>query len=294
MDTPPPSALWLYGLPGSGLGFTASAGAPGLEQLEAGAGVGAGSGGAGEGSPGGEGGPRIWIFYGSLARGLAELVARLPEGEEGGRVAAMEAALGAWQADLARAAALKRRWRERIRLVNLCRGGEELEQLLARELPELAYRRRGPEGLADGLVELAMRGLLQWQPGLLNAWLDAEHWADGFGGGAPAGAPAGAGREGGAADWRQPMPLPRLLQLLLQAEGGGGLGKEGLEERCSALEQELQRERRHGELLQRHLEQMERELDHYAGSYERTVELSQRLPELLQRARRLIQVQASA
>lgn len=278
MDTPPPSALWLYGLPGSGLGFTASAGSPGLEDLETGAG------GTGEGSPGGEGGPRIWIFYGSLARGLAELVARLPVDQEGARVAALEAGLGAWQADLALAAGLKRRWRERIRLVNLCCGGEELEQLLARELPELAYRRRPQGSGGEGLLELVMRSLLQGQPGLLHAWLDAEHWADGFSGTAQ----AAAGREGGAANWRQPMPLPRLLQLLQQAEGGGGQGQERLEQRCSALEQALERERRHGELLERHLEQMERELDHYTGAYERAVGLSQRLPELLQRARRLL------
>ncbi|MFN5118418.1 MAG: hypothetical protein ACK5JJ_09985, partial [Cyanobacteriota bacterium] len=76
------------------------------------------------------------------------------------------------------------------------------------------------------------------------------------------------------------------LLLQLQAEGGGG--QERLEARCSALEQALQRERCHGELLQRHLEQMERELDHYVASYERAVDLSLRLPELLQRARRLL------
>lgn len=250
-----------------------------MELLESGAG------GSGDGAPGGERGPRIWIFYGSLARGLAELVARLPEGEEGARVAAMDAALGGWQADLARAAALKRRWRERIRLLNLCRGGEELEQLLAQELPELAYRKRPQGSGGEGQLELVMRGLLQWQPGLLNAWLDAEHWADGFGAAGRAGA---AGPGGGAADWRQPMPLPHLLQLLLQLQAEGGGGQERLEARCSALEQALQRERCHGELLQRHLEQMERELDHYVASYERAVDLSLRLPELLQRARRLL------
>ena len=275
MENHPPSALWLYGLPGSGLGFTASAGAPGLEALAT-----------------GDEGARIWIFYGSLARGLAELVAQLPEGEEGARVAAMEAALGGWQADLARAAGLKRRGRERIRLVNLCRGGEELERQLARELPELAYRKRGQGGGsgpgAEGPVELAMRGLLQWQPGLLNSWLDAEHWADDFGGAAQ----QGASREGEAADWRQPMPLPRLLQLLLQLQGEGGGGQQRLEEHCNVLEQALERERRHGELLERHRQQIERELDHYAGSYERAVELSQRLPELLDRARRLFQASA--
>ena len=276
MENHPPSALWLYGLPGSGLGFTASAGALGLELLESGAG------GSGDGAPGGEHGPRIWIFYGSLARGLAELVARLPEGEEGARVAAMEAALGGWQADLARAAGLKRRWRERIRLLNLCRGGEELEQLLARELPELAYRRRPQGSGGEGLLELAMRGLLQWQPALLNAWLDAEHWADGFG------ATGRAVPGGEAADWRQPMPLPRLLQLLLQLQAEGGGGQQRLEERCSVLEQALERERCHGELLERHRQQIERELDHYVGSYERAVDLSLRLPELLDRARRLL------
>jgi hypothetical protein len=136
-------------------------------------------------------------------------------------------------------------------------------------------------------VELAMRGLLQWQPGLLNAWLDAEHWADDFGGATGRAVPGGE-----AADWRQPMPLPRLLQLLLQLQGEGGGGQQRLEERCAALEQALQRERCHGELLERHRQQIERELDHYVGSYERAVELSQRLPELLDRARRLFQASA--
>ena len=96
-----------------------------------------------------------------------------------------------WQADISRAALLKRRWRNQVRLVNICKGGAAL---LAKELPPELWGGRlglprfggaapngGSQAGSEGYRELAIRALLECRPGLLNAWLDAEHWADAIG-----------------------------------------------------------------------------------------------------------------
>jgi hypothetical protein len=59
------NALWLYGLPGSGVAVPQAAGAPSLEELE-----------LRPAEPAGLN-ARIWICYGSLTQGLVELVNRL-------------------------------------------------------------------------------------------------------------------------------------------------------------------------------------------------------------------------
>ena len=259
------AAPWLYGLPGSGVTFRQTAGAPSLEELE-------------ELEPGPTGEKAgIWICYGSLAWGLTELVDRLQPVE-------MEAALERWQADLIRAAALKRRWREGVRLLNCSRGGARLAAELARELPELQPRGHRSDSGTDAAMEVAMRALLQSRPLLLKAWLEAEHWADAGGVKSDAADP----RHGPEVDWRQPMPLSRLLSVLWPSDGRNEVSRAQLQDRCAELEQALERERQHGEMLQRYQVQMEQELDHYVAEYERAATLAERLSELLRRARRVI------
>lgn len=256
-------ALWLYGLPGSGLMYSQAAGAPSLQELA-----------CQEPAAVGES-TRIWICYGELADGLADVVMRTDDPQE------LEAALDQWQTDLSRSAALKRRWRERIQLINICGDGAAL---LAAELPELATgQRRGilASGVSSGAMELATRALLEARPSLLKAWLDAQQWAD-----------ASGHAEG--VDWRRPMPLARILSAL---EGQGlkaSAGHRQLEERCEQLERSLDLEKEHVGVLQGYLLQMERELDHFLANHERTATLAEQLPQLLERARRLIEVSNSA
>jgi hypothetical protein len=265
------NALWLYGLPGSGVAVPQAAGAPSLEELE-----------LRPAEPAGLN-ARIWICYGSLTQGLVELVNRLQPPPQ---AAELEAELERWQADFSRAAVLKRRWRNQVRLVNLCKGGAEL---LAKELPpELMGGRQfsgaapheGPQAGSEVYQELAIRALLECRPGLLNAWLDAEHWADAIG--KPA-ADQGAWQE--PMDWRRPMLLERLVLLLWRSDGAGETGLLELQERCAQLEEQLAQERDHGAMLNRYIKQMEKELDHYLADHERAATLAERLPLLLQRAR---------
>ena len=266
------NALWLYGLPGSGVAVPQAAGAPSLQELEQlpaePTGINA----------------RIWICYGSLSQALAELVNRFQPPPQ---AAELEAELERWQADFSRAAVLKRRWRNQVRLVNLCKGGAAV---LAKELPpELMGGRQfsgaappeGPQAGSEGYQELAIRALLECRPGLLNAWLDAEHWADAIGVKPPA--DQGAWQE--PLDWRRPMVLERLVSVLWRSDGAGETGLQELAERCAQLEEQLAQERDHGAMLNRYMKQMEKELDHYLADHERAVTLAERLPMLLQRAR---------
>jgi len=270
------NALWLYGLPGSGVEVQQAAGAPSLAELEQGRVEPAGS------------KARIWICYGSLTQGLAELVSRF---ERPPQPAQLEAELERWQADFSRAAVLKRRWRDQVRLVNLCKGGSAP---LARELPpELLGGRRQSGAAVEGelgggkragsaaLRELAMRALLECRPGLLNAWLDAEHWADRFDEAAAEGLLAPQDQP----DWRRPMPTERLALVLWPGDSTGEGSRLELEQRCLELERQMARQLDHSAMLKRYSEQMERELDHYMAKQERAVALANRLPRLLQRAR---------
>ena len=266
------SVLWLYGLPGSGVAIPQAAGAPSLQELE-----------QRPAEPAGLN-ARIWICYGSLSQGLAELVNRFQPPPQ---AAELEAELERWQADFSRAAVLKRRWRNQVRLVNLCKGGAAV---LAKELPpELLGGRQfsgaaPPEGQqagSEGYRELAIRALLECRPGLLNAWLDAEHWADAIG--VKPAADQGAWQE--PLDWRRPMVLERLVSVLWRSDRAGETGLQELAERCAQLEEQLAQERDHGAMLNRYIKQMERELDHYLADHERAATLAERLPLLLQRAR---------
>lgn len=264
--------LWLYGLPGSGVAVPQAAGAPSLEDLE-----------QRRAEPAGLN-ARIWICYGSLTQGLAELVNRFQPPPQ---AAELEAELERWQADFSRAALLKRRWRNQVRLVNICKGGAAL---LAKELPpELwggrqfsgAAPNRGAQSGSEGYRELAIRALLECRPGLLNAWLDAENWADAIG--VKPAADPGAWPE--PLDWRRPMALERLVRVLWCSEGAGEAGLQELEERCVQLAEQLAQERDHVAMLNRYIKQMEKELDHFVANHERAATLAERLPLLLQRAR---------
>ena len=260
-------ALWLYGLPGSGVLVQQAAGAPSLAELEQGRLVPAGA------------EARIWICYGTLTEGLAELVHRHQQPPP---PAQLEAELEHWQADLSRAAVLKRRWRDRVHLVNLCESGSAP---LARDLPpELLGGRRQSGATVEG--ELAMRALLEGRPGLLNAWLDAEHWADRFDGEAGEGLPNSPHQTSPhQPDWRRPMPTERLVLALWPSDSLEGVGRLELERRCLELEHQMARLRDHIAMLRRYCLQMERELDHFMAKQERAVALANRLPQLLQRAR---------
>ena len=246
------SALWLYGLPGSGVAVPQAAGAPSLEDLE-----------QRRAEPAGLN-ARIWICYGYLTQGLAELVNRFQPPPQ---AAELEAALERWQADFSRAALLKRRWRNQVRLVNICKGGAAL---LAKELPPELWGGRlglhrfggaapngGPQAGSEGYRELAIRALLECRPGLLNAWLDAEHWADAIG----------------------------VKPLLWCSDGAREVGLQELEKRCAQLEDQLDQERDHVAMLNRYTKQIEKELDHFVANHERAATLAERLPLLLQRAR---------
>ena len=266
------NALWLYGLPGSGVAVPQAAGAPSLQELE-----------QRPAEPTGIN-ARIWICYGSLSQGLVELVNRFQPPPQ---AAELEAELERWQADFSRAAVLKRRWRNQVRLVNLCKGGAAV---LAKELPpELMGGRQfsgtappaGPQAGSEGYQELAIRALLECRPGLLNAWLDAEHWADAIG--VKPAADQGAWQE--PPDWRSPMALERLVSVLWCSDGAGKAGLQELEERCAQLEEQLAQERDHVAMLNRYIKQMEKELDHFMANHERAATLAERLPLLLQRAR---------
>jgi hypothetical protein len=267
-----PKALWLYGLPGSGVVVPQAAGSPSLEELE-----------QRQAEPDGVN-ARIWICYGSLTQGLTELVNRFQQPPQ---PLELETELERWQADFNRAAVVKRRWRDQVRLVNLGKGGTGL---LAKELPpELSGGRHlsgaahstGTQSDPQGYWELAMRVLLEGRPGLLHAWLDAEHWADAIG----VEQAAGQGARQESPDWRQPMQLERLKQVLWHSDGTGGAGRLELEQRCVQLERELALERDHGAMLKRYIQHMEKELDHFLANHERTAALAERLPTLLQRAR---------
>lgn len=266
------NALWLYGLPGSGVAVPQAAGAPSLQELE-----------QLPAEPTGLN-ARIWICYGSLSQALVELVNRFQPPPQ---AAELEAELERWQADFSRAAVLKRRWRNQVRLVNLCKGGAAV---LAKELPpELMGGRQfsgaappeGPQAGSEGYQELAIRALLECRPGLLNAWLDAEHWADAIG--VKPAADQGGWQE--PLDWRRPMVLERLVNVLWRSDGAGETGLQELAERCAQLEEQLALERDHGAMLNRYMKQMEKELDHYLADHEREIILAERLPLLLQRAR---------
>ena len=245
------SVLWLYGLPGSGVAIPQAAGAPSLQELE-----------QRPAEPAGLN-ARIWICYGSLSQGLAELVNRFQPPPQ---AAELEAELERWQADFSRAAVLAK---------------ELPPELLGGRQFSGAAPPEGPQAGSEGYRELAIRALLECRPGLLNAWLDAEHWADAIG--VKPAADQGAWQE--PLDWRRPMVLERLVSVLWRSDRAGETGLQELAERCAQLEEQLAQERDHGAMLNRYIKQMERELDHYLADHERAATLAERLPLLLQRAR---------
>ncbi len=254
--------FWIYGLPGSQLGLRCSSGAPSLASLAQSLDI--------------EMPQSVWIFYGPPDDALLELTAELEERRQDD-----DDALQAWQDAMALAVQAKRRWRERLQLVNLGRTTPELEHLLQRELPELEQdvrrrRRAGALRLPEQVLHATTQALLQLSPTLLNGYLDLESWADRH------------GREPDGTRWRQPLDGSQLLWALRHWDDHHGV----LGERQSRLE-ELERQRRldleERQLLLATLQQLERELDHYVGEHERLSGLVERVEEQLERARQRLQ-----
>jgi len=256
----PSAGLWLYGLPGSGLGLQRSAGAPALEQLAAG--------------QAGLAHWQAWIFYGPPDAALAELVAG------SGNAISEQDLLDQWQRQMALAVTLKRQDRQRLQLVNLALSTPELEARLRQQLPELeleARRRRssGAGALPAELLSLSTRALLQSRPELLNGYLDLEGWADRH------------GREGDGQQWRRPLDPVQLLSSLRHWDHHSeALGDR--DERLEQLLQDLSRDREERDLLVRLVQQQEQELDHWVGEHEQLQRLLARLSHTLQRAQQLL------
>ena len=154
-----------------------------------------------------------------------------------------------------------------MRLVCICKGGAAL---LAKELPPELWGGRlglprfggaapngGPQAGSEGCRELAIRALLECHPGQLNAWLDAEHWADAIG-----------------------VKPAAVVQRWSRRSWPAGAGKA-----LRAGGKQLAQERDHVAMLNRYIKQMEKELDHFVANHERAATLAERLPLLLQRAR---------
>lgn len=264
LSEPLSRGLWLYGLPGSGLGLRRSAGAPPLEELAAGrAGLAAW---------------QAWIFYGPPDAALAELAGG------GDSTTAEEELLDQWQREMALAVALKRQDRERLQLVNLGLSNPELEALLRRDLPELeleARRRRSSslEAMPTEVLTLSTRALLQSRPALLNSYLDLEGWADRH------------GREADGSQWRQALdPVLLLRSLRHWDDHSDALGAR--DERLEQLVTDLARDREERDLLVRQVQQLEQELDHWVGEHEQLEELAARVTNAFKRAQRLLEQRA--
>ena len=252
--------FWIYGLPGSRLGLRHSAGAAPLAELARGADA--------------ETAPSVWIFYGPPDEALLEL-AEAAQAPGSGREA-----LAAWQEAMALAVQAKRRWRERLQLVNLGRSTPELEALLQRELPELEQdvRRRRTGGVQppEQVLHATTQALLQLSPALLNGYLDLESWADRH------------GRDPDGARWRQALDGGQLLHALRHWDDHhGALGAR--QSRLEELERQRRRDLEEREQLLATLQQLELELDHYVGEHERLAALVGHVEEQLGRARRLLE-----
>lgn len=260
LAAPTVQGFWVYGLPGSRLGLQRSAGAAPLELLARGGDA--------------EAAPPAWIFYGPPDEALLEL-AEAADAPDAGRDA-----LATWQEAMALAVQAKRRWRERLQLVNLGCPTPELATLLQRELPELEQdvRRRRAGGVQppEQVLRATTQALLQLSPALLNGYLDLESWADRH------------GREPDGSRWRQALDGGQLLRALRHwDEHHGALGER--QSRLEELERQRRRDLEEREQLLAALQQLEHELDHYVGEHERLAALVGSVEEQLARARRLLE-----
>ncbi len=261
LAAPSVQGFWMYGLPGSRLGLQRSAGAAPLEALARGVDA--------------DAAPRAWIFYGPPDEALLELAeaADAPE--------ACRDALASWQGAMALAVQAKRRWRERLQLVNLGRSTPELQALLQRELPELEQdvrRRRSAATvqLPEQVLHATTQALLQLSPALLNGYLDLESWADRH------------GREPDGPRWREALDGSQLLRALRHWDDHHGALDER-DSRLETLERQCRLDREERDQLLATLQQLEHELDHYVGEHERLSALVGGVEEQLGRARRLLE-----
>lgn len=266
--------LWIYTLPGTHLEGLRSAGAPALEELAALAddhryGL------LGEESSHW----RCWILYGPPHQALSELCHPLDERYQ-------TQALARWTQQLMLAAQVKRRWRQRVMLMNLAgqvSGSEPSAALTAleRELPELELRARlerssAGASLPDGLTQMAALCLMQSDPALLQAYLDLEHWAD---------HPSTTEDQ---AFWRTPPSHTFILKALSTAgqwESSAAQGKAKIDE----LTRELQLLKDERKLTNQSIVQLEAELEHYVHEHINLNAITSQLEAQLLRARQFIQ-----
>lgn len=261
---------WVYALPGTHLHGLRSAGSPSLEALatmpdDHGYGL------AGDDAASWRG----WVLYGPPDQALQELCAQSDDH-----------AIATWAEQLLLASRVKRRWRDRLVLINLeGQDGagdqpsalEDLQQALPElELEERLKRRSNPAAGTNPITTLAALALLQSDAALLQAYLDLETWAD---------VPAAPEQ---CSSWRIKPSHSLLLQALRsvhQLERTTAQNKAELE----VLMAERQRVQRERACLQHTVEQLEAELEHYVAEHLSLNTITRRLEEQLLRARRWIQ-----
>ncbi|MFM7547611.1 MAG: hypothetical protein ACKO8I_01805 [Cyanobacteriota bacterium] len=268
---PNPTNHWIYALPGTHLGGLRSAGAPALDALAS--------------LTGDHRDPladeesalwRGWILYGPPDQALAELCRvsdQQPQGE----------ALATWRDQLTVAAQVKRRWRDQVTLVHLddvnASGDPSFAMAyLKRELPELELEARlqRPAGgqLPDELTRMAALSLMQGDPGLLQAYLDLENWAD---------HPSPPGQR---ALWRTAPSHALILTALATASvRGQAVGRD--QRRINELTADLRRLRDEQLLLHHTVQQLEAELEHYVSEHLALNAIASQVEDQLLRARRL-------
>lgn len=239
---------WIYALPGSNLAPGLPAGAPAFEDLE--------------GQPGDW---RALLLYGPPPLALATLAM------QGGD-------LGQWRRQLHLAGQLKRRHRQRIRLLNTARVAPAEEAELQRAWPELrrADTRGKTTSWPDSLLTLAAQTVLRLDPALRAAYLDLEAESDG-----------GAGE---ATDiWRHEPRADDWLQALRQLSGGEGSQGPAAERRGVDLNRQLRRHEEWLKLLCDQEVQLENELAKHLATAQAMAALLPLLERQLARARRALE-----
>lgn len=265
-----PIQHWVYALPGAHLEGLRSAGAPSLQELATGP----------DDHHHGLAGDdplawRAWVLYGSPDHALQDLC-----GQDD------DHAIAAWREQLLLAAKVKRRWRDRLVLINLDTHTVDGHQpspldVLHQHLPELEVqerlnRRSQAAHGSNQLATLAALALLQSDPALLQSYLDLENWAD---------FPASMELR---SRWRTSPSHQLLLGAMRSVARLESAASQNNVEIDSLVADGL-RVQRECEWLQHNVEQLEAELEHYVAEHLSLSSITRRLEEQLLRARRLIQ-----